>query len=463
MKIKKIIYSILFVTPLIIGVVSYMYEGKHILDALYYSICLYGFNYTGDETPVLGLEIARWLAPLMTASSVLLAAKFVLSYIYASVFAFRKDSNIVYGDSLHIKDFCHMENRVVYSDKVPIRHGKNHYIMFSSDADNFSFLQNNAKCFAGKNVYLCLNEMDAALLKSEISKKISDNIRIKFFNANDVIARNFWKECQLWNNAKTEWKIAIVGFGSLGKRLLERALQLNLFATDQQIEYYIFGNCKRFELSHTSLDLMNRDKVFYYDTDSDEQWGLFCSMDLIIVSEETDVDLLQNILGCSSSKTIIYYYSPGDDNLCHYMETDRLLSYGYNHTVFTLENIKTDILYENAIALNQIYKKKYNSVDWSGLTGFVRESNISAADYGEIIQILHKKGLSEEELAKLEHIRWCRFHFLHYWKYGIPLSGTNKDKQKKIHKLLVPYDKLEIDGKDKAIEVIQMWNSFCPK
>ena len=32
----------------------------------------------------------------------------------------------------------------------------------------------------------------------------------------------------------------------------------------------------------------------------------------------------------------------------------------------------------------------------------------------------------ERELAELEHIRWCRFHYLNHWKYG-------KTKNKKKH------------------------------
>lgn len=457
--IKKCVYALLFTTPLVIGVIGYLYAGENILDALYYGIGLYGFDFEDSETPIIGLEIARWTAPLVTATSVLVVAKSVFNYLHVCILAlFRKDSNIVYGDSLYAKAFCDIEEKAVYSEKVPVRHGKNHYIMFASDVDNFSFVQNYAEHLKGKNIYLCLNEMDSTLLTARLSKDKTDQSLIKFFNPNDVIARSFWRERKLWNCSKKELKIAIVGFGSLGRRLLERALQLNLFATNQQIEYYIFGDCKRFEMTHSSMNLMNQDMVLYFEKDSEEQWQLFGTMDMIIVAEETDVDLMQSILGCSSSKTMIYYYSPSEDNISDYIATERLISYGHNSSVFTLDNIKTDKLYENAIALNEVYQKKYNSPAWEKLTGFVKESNISAADYGEIIKKLNEKEISENELAELEHCRWCRFHFLHYWRYGIPQNGNNKDEIEKIHQLLVPYNDLNANNKEKVKEVIRMWN-----
>lgn len=452
----KIIYAILFVSPLILGATSYLYEGKNILDSLYYSIVLYGFGFEGEDSPILGLEIARWAAPLMTATSLLMIFKSIFAYLRVHILALTKESNIVYGTSVYGKALCDTEKKVLFCEKEPVRYGKNHFIMFESDTDNFSFFQKYRKSFVGKNVYICLNEINSTLLKTKFSK----NINVKFFNPNDVIARGFWKERQLWNDTKREWKIAIVGFEGLGRRILERALQLNIFSITQQIEYYVFGNYKQFEMTHSSMELMNQDKILYYDKDSEEQWKLFKSMDMIIVTERMDIDLLQQILGYTSSKTYVYYYNPGNDNISQYIETERIIPYGHNQVVFNLENIKTDKLYENAICLNQLYVNKHNGVAWNELTGFEKESNVSSADYGEIIQLLYKKGLSEKELAELEHCRWCRFHFLHYWSYGIPNDGTNKSERDKIHKSLISYDKLDENSQNKTLEVIRMWKEL---
>ena len=59
--------------------------------------------------------------------------------------------------------------------------------------------------------------------------------------------------------------------------------------------------------------------------------------------------------------------------------------------------------------------------------------------------------MTEDEMANLEHIRWCRFHFINYYKFGIPDNNKNRDDKKKIHKSLVDYNKLssEVQDKDK--------------
>jgi len=145
--------------------------------------------------------------------------------------------------------------------------------------------------------------------------------------------------------------------------------------------------------------------------------------------------------------------------LCDFIETDRLYPYGRMDKVFTLENIKTDKLYQNAIALNQQYVDRHHSAEWGELNGFLRNSNISAADYGEVIRDLLQKRISDEELAELEHIRWCRFSFLNYWKYGVPENGRNKDEDKKIHKCLVPFGELDAVEKQKDMDMIHMWKN----
>ena len=49
-----------------------------------------------------------------------------------------------------------------------------------------------------------------------------------------------------------------------------------------------------------------------------------------------------------------------------------------------------------------------------------------------------------DELQEIEHIRWCRFHFLNNWSY----APGDKNKAARTHHYLVPYDELERDIKD---------------
>ena len=61
-----------------------------------------------------------------------------------------------------------------------------------------------------------------------------------------------------------------------------------------------------------------------------------------------------------------------------------------------------------------------------------------------------------ERLAELEPIRRCRYHFLNNWKYGVPENGKNKDMERRIHKLLIPYGQLEEAEKEKDRENIRI-------
>ena len=96
--------------------------------------------------------------------------------------------------------------------------------------------------------------------------------------------------------------------------------------------------------------------------------------------------------------------------------------------------------------------------EWRKLDSFSRSSNVSAADYHEVrLLMLKEQGQSAgqitpdllEKLSELEHIRWCRFHYLNNWKYGEPESGRAKDAARHIHRDLIPYGELSESEKEK--------------
>ena len=73
--------------------------------------------------------------------------------------------------------------------------------------------------------------------------------------------------------------------------------------------------------------------------------------------------------------------------------------------------------------------------------------------------MLGENTLTEEKLewlAELEHIRWCRYHWLNNWVCGQPENGKNKDMQKRIHKCLVPYAELDETDREKDRENIRI-------
>ena len=105
--------------------------------------------------------------------------------------------------------------------------------------------------------------------------------------------------------------------------------------------------------------------------------------------------------------------------------------------------------------------------EWARLDPFTRESNISAADYHQVrLEMLAALGLPAsaqalpgqtlELLAELEHIRWCRYHYLHNWVWGQPEDGKRKDPVRRIHADLVPYGHLTEAEKEKDRENIRI-------
>ena len=105
--------------------------------------------------------------------------------------------------------------------------------------------------------------------------------------------------------------------------------------------------------------------------------------------------------------------------------------------------------------------------EWAALDGFTRYSNVSAADYHEVrlhmMQVLgwpaDEKKLSPQQLeilAELEHIRWCRYHYLNNWKYGVLENGAGKDRAKRIHTDLLAYGELTEAEKQKDRDNIRV-------
>ena len=131
-------------------------------------------------------------------------------------------------------------------------------------------------------------------------------------------------------------------------------------------------------------------------------------------------------------------------------------------------------LYRRAKALNLRYAHLYagaaetgenREAEWRKLDTFTRYSNISSADYHEI-RLKMLQGMGEpsdpdrispscmELLAELEHMRWCRYHWLNNWTCGVLEGGGNKDSARKIHADLRPYDQLSEQEKQKDRDAV---------
>lgn len=178
--------------------------------------------------------------------------------------------------------------------------------------------------------------------------------------------------------------------------------------------------------------------------------GYYFKGNLVIITEDIKPELLQTIVE-KVKETPVYYYSPNETDLVSYISSDNynLKVFGRKKEIFTDDNIRRQKLIQKAIDLNNSYVRDYKIGDsWEKLSGFLKASNISASDFGEVLSRIKSK-MTEDEMANLEHIRWCRFHFINYYKFGIPDNNKNRDDKKKIHKSLVDYNKLSSEEQDK--------------
>ena len=96
---------------------------------------------------------------------------------------------------------------------------------------------------------------------------------------------------------------------------------------------------------------------------------------------------------------------------------------------------------------------------WRAMDLFTKESNyaVSAHDQQKM-RLMEEAGAGRDagidftalppdvrdRLQEIEHIRWCRYHYLNNWSFG----PNGKDKAARTHHYLVPYDQLTREIKD---------------
>lgn len=472
-KLKKIIWAFVWILPFILGTAGYCIEGEKFFDALYASFALYAINPVSDANNRL-IIIAKWFAPFVLASGLLMILQEILQRIKESWIEFHKGATAIYCDNEYGKLLIgNMKNGILVKEEE-VRDVDEHILFFSNDIMNLNFYQQNKEFFKGKKVYVKLNEIDSFLLRENT---------IHFFYINEIIARKYWQKHHLlpYLNGKNYLvKVAIVGFGELGQSLLNYGLLNNLYDVNQQIEYHVWGDSCMYEHSMQGMDLMNSDRIIYHGDNWREQIQQFTGMDRIIITDESQMELLQTFLYICNDADI-HYFNPGSALLENIYKKEQLVSFGQYTDILTESNIKGDELYRAAKELNYKYACLYGSVSgdankreiemeeqWELLDGFTKGSNIASADYHEIRKLLVAKAkkenaeLSMEQLGQMEHTRWCRFHYLNHWSYGVPENGKNKDVVHKIHVCLIPFEKMAKEDQRKDYQAVEVLLELMP-
>lgn len=472
-KLRKILGAFLVILPFILGTIGYCIEGEVLLDALYASFVLYAVNPVLDANNWL-IVVAKWFAPFVLASGLLMLLQGVWQRMKESWIELHKGATAIYCDNEYGKLLAGNLKKGILVKEEEVRGVDKHILFFSDDIKNLNFYQQNEEFFRGKKVYVQLNEIDSFLLPQNT---------VQFFHIREIIARQYWREHHLlpyFNEKNGVVKIAIVGFGELGQKILNYGLLNNIYDLNQQIEYHIWGDSCLYEHSMEEMNLMNGDRIVYHGENWREHIRQFTGMDRIIITDEPQMEQLQTFLYiCNNAE--IHYYDPGSVLLENIYRKEHLVSFGRYTDIFTENNIESDELYRAAKELNYKYVCLNGSVSgeadkkeaemeeqWKLLDGFTKGSNIASADYHEIRRLLVAKAKKEgteltmEQLGRMEHIRWCRFHYLNHWSYGVPENGKNKDAVRKIHVCLLPFEKLTKEDQKKDYETVGLLLGLMP-
>lgn len=296
--------------------------------------------------------------------------------------------------------------------------------------------------------------------------KAPENLTL--FDRMEGTARAYW---QAYPACQCERNIVLVGCGSLGTALLERAILTNV-REGQKLTYTVIGDSREFQKLHPVICAKADSEVFadvlefvpsLWEMDMEK---LIQADRLIFCMDDPAENLaaVQKLGRQFALQAKVYIY--GSDNTL----AENATAFGMAKEVFEPEMVLQEKRSHLARKMNDLYRKSVNypAPDWKELSEFYRQSNVAAADHllmkcrtllgeNEAMGILKSEGEEAlyasayaayvknrgdaekiEVFRKLEHDRWLRFYLIHNWEYSPVRSNANRK-----HPLIVPYQELE--------------------
>lgn len=465
-KIRKILIRtvqvVIFVLPFVLGTIGLSkLNGGNVIDAAYMTCRLYGMDADLPDEINGYVEAARWLAPFATASGVLLIIEALGKRLSNWFKRFNRNNIVVYGNSvtselllnnLAYRGIRPVDNKIVDAEK--------HVILFDTDEENIDFYTKHQNQLDGKQVYIHLNEMNQLSIK---------NLNLHVFSMTEVAARLFWREEAIPFDKieRGKYRILIVGFGDLGQEVLKYGLLNNIFDPNQQIEYHIFGETDHFFDWHRELDKMLPDQIIVHESSVYEEKELLSEADRIIFcgSDQANMMAASNILAYYNMKSDVELYASifDKDVLELIGPTDVIKPFASMEELCTRDYILNEKLNQDAIKTHNLYNANVTNpewkIEWQDLSAFLRYSNISSADFNEVRRryidyygdtLPHDRLVAI--LTELEHIRWCRYHYMNNW-----VLGEEKDKVLRTHPCLIPFDELTQEEIDKDQVIVEQF------
>ncbi|MCR4695139.1 MAG: hypothetical protein K5773_07470 [Pseudobutyrivibrio sp.] len=479
------ILTLLVVLSAAMGTYGYCLVYDDFFNAAFNALMLFVLGIDG-EAPNVWVAIARWIAPITTASGVLSAfgpAKRLISNKF-KILLFKKKTVALYGPEEYIEKL--QEENQIMDDYVLLDtdcgrqfvSGAGRYVLLWSDEENGQFLGRYNIELEGKEVYF---------LSQVYEPMISENINFHPIKEEFQAARKYWKENPLFdgfNNTNPEYKdvrVTIIGFEDLGEMIMTQGLLLNIIHPKQSIIYDIFPGeefssvnkgkyykqREKFLNLHCQLDKIC-DEIIFHDNAWYEDKDLLKKSSRVII---TDVDesarVLQDIVKSIPPKALTEARIDVFTNDSERMQ--KTLDKAYNINVIeyrqlSLEDIIGDRLIEAAkeynynyfleyVSQTKVYSKKERDQEWDKLNSFKKYSNIASADYDVIRGLIADACDGDIDLLKeLEHIRWERFHYVNNWSRAT--GDVTKDEGLWLHSDLVPFEELTIEEQNKDVSQI---------
>ena len=439
------------------------------MNAAFMGVAMYVMNY-GDTPPNIYVEIARWMAPLATASGLVLAFITLREKVRRGMTYLCGDSIAVYGDGADALDILAQTGRKgIQGPENQMVRATRYILMYTDEKDSYDFYKRNLDVLSDKQVYIKSSIIRAQQVECD---------HLHFFHYEEAQSRAYWKEQSLIQEAmqkEYQLRIVLIGGGKLAESLLIEGLQKNIFHSNQRIEYHVFYADQKYIACCPGISKISDPVIFH-----EEEWyqSIPClnEADRILVSDQrNDIEFLQDLLAVVPNGRIDVF-SCESGLLDRLFQRANLRIYDAEQEGKKLKNILNEKLFEQAKQLNWNYAVLYGAAGlgkesietlWAGLDAFTRYSNVNSVDYHEIrLQMLKILTGSErtdpdtylpylEWFSELEHIRWCRYHFLNDWDYGILPDGKAKDPNLRIHQSLVPYKYLSEEEKEKDRDTVR--------
>lgn len=465
------------------------------------------------------LEIARWGGLLVTGTFFFKLLSRIAAGMNAGYKIRHQEAVGIHGSERYKLLLGNALGSEAITQDIPEKFAaKRHILAFDEDRQTLEYLSEHLAQFPGmqaKNgvmnavapgmIYLCV-------LSSSHTKYSSEGFVVN--NMAEDCARLYWKQHYVRRfSGCPERKVVLIGFGDYGQALLGQALMVNVFLRDQPgMEYHVFGSSRAYRCLHPGIERFarvnsavgeeNGDVLVFHDEPWEESLPRFEEVDRMILcddSDEANIRMLSWLVEYRAGQPI--HIRIRDERMIEALYPEYgargIEAFGTDRSLYTRELILDEELlkmakrvharYLHRIGLEQCracprYDGRCSCIEmcpqtfdesWNNLGMFLQRSNICVADHMDVKlrQVLRRDcemnretliayrtafaALCDEgqmsEYMELEHRRWMRYHFFHGWTYG-----PAKDRERKTHNLLIPYEKLPAGQRSKDLDAYEM-------